>query len=145
MVIDPGKSQIDALTQQAYQQALYEVFTDIPFVLRIGVQNTKLVALFEQYRVTSAAFITAYNPIGEPVSEETNRAAQNRLYSHLSQLGLITLPGIGKDPSGTWPGEPSFLVLGASLATACDVGKKFSQNAIVWAEGDAVPTLLLLR
>jgi len=145
MVIDPEKSQIDALTQQAYRRALDEVLTDIPFVLRIGVRNTKLAALFEQYRVASAAFITAYNPFGELVSEASNRAAQNRLLSHLSQLRLFTLPGIGKDPSGSWPGEPSFLVLGASMATACDVGKKFSQNAIVWADGDAVPTLLLLR
>lgn len=145
MFVQPDKSQIDALTQQAYQQALYEVHAAVPFVLTIGVRNTMLAGLFQQHAVASAAFITAYNPFGELLSEELNRAAQSQLLSHLSKHGLITLPGIGKDPSGIWPGEPSCLALGISSADACELGSQFNQNAIVWVSHNAVPMLALLR
>jgi Protein of unknown function (DUF3293) len=48
-------------------------------------------------------------------------------------------------PSGAWPPELSFFALGISERAARDLGRRFDQDAVVWAGADAVPRLLLLR
>ena len=53
--------------------------------------------------------------------------------------------GMGEHPSGQWPGEPSFLILGLPLDAAKQLGARHEQNAIVWCGTDAVPQLILLR
>jgi hypothetical protein len=57
----------------------------------------------------------------------------------------VILDGFGQDPAGQWDGEDSFLVLGISLEAAKKLGSQFEQNAIVWADSNAVPKLFLLR
>jgi Protein of unknown function (DUF3293) len=51
---------------------------------------------------------------------------------------------VGTD--GSWAPEPSILVLGISFESACGLGRKYGQNAIVTARVDegAVPKLVLL-
>jgi hypothetical protein len=55
------------------------------------------------------------------------------------------IAGIGTNPSGTWLGEAGYLALGLDLASSRHIGEKFLQNAIIWADEDAVPRLILLR
>jgi hypothetical protein len=55
------------------------------------------------------------------------------------------IDGESSDSIGTWPGEKSFLVLGLDLETAIRLGREFRQNALVWADEDAIPRLILLR
>ena len=52
--------------------------------------------------------------------------------------------GIGVDPQGCWLGEPSLLVLGIKKNFALSLGRKFSQNAIVWIGSDCIPSLEVL-
>jgi len=62
----------------------------------------------------------------------------------LVEQGWAFLPAFGQHPSGGWPGEASFFVLGVSCAAAQSLGRKFEQNAILWCGPDAVPQLFLL-
>jgi hypothetical protein len=57
----------------------------------------------------------------------------------------VVLDGIGQHPDNGWPGEDSLLALGVSLADALLLGRRFGQDAVVWAGADAVPRLMLLR
>ncbi len=114
------------------------------FVLRIDEASSALVACHEAFGVTRSAYLTAWNPRSEPTSCEVNKAAQARLETELTAAGLPFLRGEGVDPSGSWPGEPSVLVLGISGDDAQRIGRAFGQNAIVVAGQDAVARLLML-
>src|SRR5690606_36363167 len=110
---------------RAYRAAEYVVFGDPQVVLRIGAPAPQL---------GRAALVTACNPRGEPRDDEANRAAQARLRGALDERGWRYLEGEGRDPSGGWKAEPSFLVLGISRRDAEALGRRFEQNAIVYLE-----------
>lgn len=118
---------------------------DGSLVLRVGSANADLRVLYRREGVASAAFITACNPFSESLSAAENRVRQQHLADSLVQAGYHFLSGTGTHPSGTWPGEASFLVLGVARAAAIELGQRYQQNAIIWCAADAVPELVLLR
>jgi hypothetical protein len=67
------------------------------------------------------------------------------LLQQILAAGLVAIPGIGQHPTGSWPGEPSYLVPGLARAAALELGRQFAQNALIWAGDDAVPELILLK
>ena len=140
-----SNSTIPLETIAAYRTTHYHVANSTPFALEIGRPSQPLQHLFSEYDVNSAAFLTAWNPFSQPTTEVENWTAQARLECNLSQDLLPVFAGVGKDPSGEWPGEPSILVLGLTLEAASSLGIQYQQNAIVWADQDANPQLNLRR
>jgi len=139
------ESVIPAVTINAYLATDYKVMAAEPFVLNIGLTSPELARWFKLDRIDSAAFITAWNPFGELASDSENQSAQQKLLAEIKALGLPYLDGAGQDPSGLWPGEPSFLVFGISLGAAKKLAGQFRQNSFVYAGSDATPRLILLR
>ena len=129
----------------AYQVTNFQVRTEPEFTLNVDLESEELKRLFKQNRVDSAAFITAWNPYGELLSNEDNQARNNLLLNELNLRSLKLINGFGQDPLGQWAGEDSFLVLGISLEASKKLGAQFEQNAIVWCDKDAIPKLILLR
>ena len=124
----------------------YVVFTNSGrFTMRVNEYSPDLKALLREKKQIWGAFLTAHNPHGELRDKDTNEAANARLRQHLEALGLVIFDGEGVDPKGEWAPEPSFLVLGIYMMTACKIGEQFRQDAIIWIDDDAVPELLLLR
>ena len=144
-ISDFDRSRIPRETIEAYLATDYRIWGDWPLVLHVGHRCVGLAALFEAQKVASAAIVTAWNPYSEPRPDAENQTAQARLISDIEQFALRHQPGHGADRSGTWPPEPSRLVLGIDLTSAGSLGRKYRQNGIVWAGADAVPTLVLLR
>ena len=136
---------IAASTIDAYLDTDYRVLAPLSFVLRIGVANAALAALYRQYKVSSSAFITACNPFSRVVDDAVNSARQDELAQDLRSRSLRYFEGVGWHASGNWPEEPSFLVLDLALEAAKTLGKKYDQNAIVWCGSDSTPELILLR
>jgi hypothetical protein len=130
---------------QAYRETEYRVLGDQGFVLRIAEASAELLDLSSRFGVSCAAFVTACNPYSAALSDDDNRERQAKLERELRARSLRFLPGIGQHPSNEWPGEPSFMILALSLASARALGERLEQNAIVWAGEDAVPQLVLLR
>ncbi|MBA2660154.1 MAG: DUF3293 domain-containing protein [Nitrosospira sp.] len=118
------------------------------FILRIDQYSEPLSRLFFASGHRCAAFITACNPFSLPQSPELNHAACAHLrvvlIHHTSRPEEI-IEGEGRDPSGAWSGEKSFLVLGLDLETSKELGRRFEQNTIVWAGADAIPQLVFPR
>ena len=141
----PQDSVIDPQTLAAYRETDYHVDSDAPFTLRIGAASSALTALHAAHRVSGSAFITACNPLGRRLDATQNTHQQAALAAELEECGYPVLRGTGLDPTGAWPGEPSFLVLGMGLEAARSLGRQFRQNAIVWSGADATPQLILLR
>ena len=138
------RSRIPRETIEAYLATDYRIWGDWPLLLRVEQRSAELAALFEARNVTSAAVVTAWNPRSEPRPDAENQTAQARLISDIEQLALRHQPGHGAGPTGSWPPEPSRLVLGIDPISARSLGRKYRQNGIVWAGADAVPTLVLL-
>lgn len=130
---------------QAYRETEYRVFGTEPFVITVGVACLELPALCHAHKVTCAAFITACNPVSQELAPRENRRRQDELAKELSQRSLKYVDGVGQHPTGGWPGEPSFLVLGLELEAAKSLGQSLEQNAIVWCGANGVPELVLLR
>lgn len=138
-------STIDPDTLRAYGETHYRVLGDAPTTLRIGHANPDLVKLHRAFGVDCSAFVTAANPFSTLTGATANAVRQAALAEQLDRMGLRFIEGIGEHPSGTWPSEPSFLVLGITLSDAKELGAQHGQNAIVWCDSDTVPQLVLLR
>lgn len=139
-------SVIPAELIAAYRETLFRVESPaLAFNLIIEQVSDELNALHQQYNVTCSTFITACNPYSKELGDIANAERQLSLANELNNRSLQYLHGIGNHPSGDWPGEPSYLVLGISLEAAKMLGKQYEQNAIVWCGSDAVPQLILLR
>lgn len=114
-------------------------------MLTVDAYCDALRACHADHGATCSAFLTACNPESQPLPEELNAVAQMALRRELDNRRMRYLDGLGIDPSGEWPAEPSLLVLGISLDAACEIGARYRQNALVWCAEDAVPRLVLLR
>lgn len=135
---------LDATTLQAYRETHYRVQGERGFVLRVGQHSPPLAQLYSAEGVNCSAFITACNPASQRLSDAANASRQVQLEAELAARGLHWLPAVGEHPSNQWPGERSVLVLGLPLEQARRLGRQFGQNALVWADADAVPELVLL-
>jgi hypothetical protein len=138
-------SAIDPDTLRAYEETHYRVLGGAPATLRIGVPNAALAELHRAFSVDCSAFVTAANPFSTLIDAEANALRQTAFEDELHREGLRFIEGMGEHPSGQWPGEPSFLILGLPLDAAKQLGARHGQNAIVWCGADAVPQLILLR
>ncbi|SFP72604.1 Protein of unknown function [Nitrosomonas cryotolerans] len=129
-----------------YYTTHYQVGTDSDrIILRIDQHSEPLSQLFIATNTACAAFISAYNPFSQLRSTEDNLIAHTQLHQLLFQHPKQIIEGMGIDPSGTWPAEKSWLVLGLDLDTAQTIAQQFNQNAIVWSNINAIPKLILLR
>jgi hypothetical protein len=146
------QSEIPSDLIAAYRATGYRITTEAGFgsgeiVLRIDEYSAPLSRLFTASDHRCAAFITACNPLSVRQSHADNLAACARLRDRLERLAQAgpILAGKGCDPSGAWPVEESYCVLGLDLETSQALGREFGQNAIVWTGPDAIPRLILLR
>ena len=117
---------------RAYREAKYVVGTESPIHLRISQVNKSLKKLLEDYKVTTAAFITAFNPYSEVMDDERNQIAQESLLADIQKLGFAIIDGYGQDVEEQWPKEISVLALGINESQAEALADKYGQNGYVW-------------
>ncbi len=141
-----AQSEIPAEKIEAYRKTDYR-FGEAPdaVILRVDLPSEELARLYASSGFTCGAFVTAYNPYGTAQGIEANEAAHARLGTELRALSESVIEGAGADASGRWPEEKSYFALGIDLEAASTLGKRYRQDAIIWAGGDAVPKLILLR
>lgn len=138
-------SAIDADLLRAYQQTHYRVYADKPFVLQLERSNAALAALHAAHGVSCSAYLSACNPFSLALTYADNDQRHHALGQRLALDRWTYLAGEGVDPSGLWPAEPSYLVLGMDLETARALAHSLQQNALLWSGANAVPALVLLR
>ncbi|SNT57558.1 Protein of unknown function [Streptosporangium subroseum] len=79
--------------------------------------------------------ITAFNPGGRTVPAEDNYRAQGVLLDEIDRRGVAWWPAAGGDAHGVHV-EKSAAVVGLSEAAACELGRRFGQDAIfAWTPG----------
>lgn len=136
-------TRIDNATLLAYRRTEYRV--DDAWSIRIDQSSRDLAIWHKCHGVSSSGFVTAVNPRSQLLDEQDNRRRHHALRARVESMGRLFLTGAGVDPDGDWPPEPGFLIAGLDQEATAELGRCFDQNAVVWAGGDAVPRLILLR
>ena len=130
----------------SYQTAGYLAVVDTdPITLHINQYSAPLNQILTKFEHQCAVFITASNPLSQQQDPHLNQIRNTQLRNALTQHTDLVFEGVSTDPAKLWPAEQSFLALGINLKTAISLGKQFDQNAVVWADTDAIPRLMLLR
>ena len=137
-------NNINPILIRAYREGIYVVETQNPITLFLGKCNHDLGTLLKEHKVSTAAFITAYNPYSKIKTDQENLEAQNSLVKDIKKLGFKYIEGFGQDVAGNWPREISVLVLGITESQAEVLADKYSQNGFIWIGSiDAFPSLRL--
>jgi len=139
-------SAIDPELIEEYRLTRYHV-EDGPhqFVLEVDRPSAELRRLYGEFGAECAAFLTAWNPFSKPTSKVQNQRANQALLAELELAGYVCLDGFGKGRDPRWEPEASLLVLNITREQAREVATRYGQNAILWADADAIPQLILLR
>ena len=109
------------------------MLTPTEFIIKIDQYSPELHSLYSQTGARSALFITAWNPYSQPLSDNENEIRQQYLIKSIAAAGYEYHPGEGKHPDNNWPAEKSIFILGSSKEDSVELGKKYGQNAVVWA------------
>jgi hypothetical protein len=110
--------------------------------LRIGNLSPRLDRLLASLGAQSWAYLTAFNPRSEPLSDAENEKRHRRLEERIDALGFFAFAGEGVGDDGTWPAERSLLVIGVSRSEAIDLGREFGQLAVVRGDLGSPPELI---
>nr|WP_314469771.1 DUF3293 domain-containing protein [uncultured Sphingomonas sp.] len=138
------RSGLQAGLVDAYLATKYHVEIWDGFDLRVGEYSDESQGLFNAHGIETSAFLTAWNPLGEKLGNDENRARNEQLKQDLEALSLHSAKGTGVASDGDWA-EESLHVLGITFEQAVSLGHRYQQNAIVWVPGDFIPRLVLLR
>lgn len=133
------KSGIDPSLRQKYLDTDYIISDDPPLLMKVGEQSDDLRVLLGSMGVESAAFITAWNPHSEKLTDDENDDRQAVLLADIEKMRLNYLVGYGQ--GNDWQ-EYSYLVLGIDKDQATAMATHFEQNAYVWVGPAGIPELI---
>jgi hypothetical protein len=130
-----------AQLEKTFRATIYEFDTPAGGArLRIDEPSTALAAVHAAFGVEHSGFITAWNPHSVRRPMASNDAANWRLQARLKAADFKAWPArhVAIDPR--WS-EQGFFVPGIPLALLLELGREFSQHAVVHADDHAVPRL----
>jgi hypothetical protein len=132
---------MDEQLLNAYRSTCYTV-DGLNLTIRIGTFTPALDQLLAREGLTHWAYITAWNPCSQVLSDEANRLRFLELKRMDAGYCCYEGLGIGEDPA--WQREKSLLILGIPREEACLLGNHLDQNAIVAGTVNEPGELLLL-
>lgn len=145
MPSSPSSRPLSADLIRAYWQTRYCVFPpgQTPWILRAGLcQSAFDLWLAETLGQSCWCVITAWNPSSEQREPALNGAANAALTAQIEAAGYLWLPAQGEPEAGDWPPEASLWVAGLGAEDACDWGRQYGQNAVLWGRlGEAAQLL----
>ena len=131
---------------KAYREAVYVVdIGDQEIALQVNKASSQLANLMVDWEVTTAAFLTAFNPYSQVLDPEENAARQKRMWADALPMCPKIFPGIGRDKEDQWPHELSMLALGIHLEDAQTLADRYEQNAFIWISNEQGFVSLKLR
>jgi hypothetical protein len=133
--IDPG-------LWKAYEETDFIVHSTPECLLNIGQFYDPLLKLMRFHKVSTAAFVTAYNPYSQQLSKHENFERQESLVKEAQSRCLNLVQGLGQHPDHKWEGEPSLFILGIALESAKKLARTYEQNAFVWCDESCIPQLI---
>jgi hypothetical protein len=117
--------------ETTYRSARYIVHDgDLSFTITVGAENTGLQRFLLGNGISEWAFMTAYNPLSQPLPEAENKIRQEKLRSRLREAGYSFVEGYGTGDN--WEPEASLFVLDIPRDAAVSIAREFGQHAILF-------------
>ena len=118
---------------KAYREAIYVVHLgDREIALQVNKASPQLASLMAEWEVSTAAFLTAFNPYSITLDSRENEVRQKKMWADAQPICPKIFPGIGRDINDQWPHELSMLALGINLQDAQTLADRYEQNAFLW-------------
>jgi hypothetical protein len=131
---------------KAYRDAVYLIqLGDQEITLQVNQASHQLVKLMEEWDVSTAAFLTAFNPYSQTLDAQENEARQKKMWADAQPMCPKIFPGLGCDQCHQWPHELSMLALGIHLKDAQTLADRYEQNAFLWVSNEQGFVSLRLR
>ena len=120
--------------------ALWDAYRRTTYTARAGNSDirinpdclsSELDVLLNERGIGEWAYVTAYNPQSQRLSEDDNAKRQPELIEAVRNRGLTFFEGDAVADDGAWPAEPSLLILGIRSDDARALGRQFGQLAVV--------------
>jgi hypothetical protein len=127
---------------EAYLKTKYVVFHS-EIVIEIGKRNFLVEELLKKNGCNECAFITAFNPFSQLLTDDENLKRHQELLNLVKEYRFFEGEGRGEDSS--WKPEKSLFILGIDREKAIIIGKYFEQNAIVYGAMGKCFELLVLN
>jgi hypothetical protein len=125
--------------EQAFLETNYIVHLQSDIVLKIGEMAADLVEHLPLLK--NWAFITAWNPLPDILSNAENEQRNEDLQQYLLDRGYSIHKGVGISKDQTWS-EDSFFIENISLEDARQASAKFGQLAFVFGDRKHVNQLV---
>jgi hypothetical protein len=106
-------------------------------VLKINQPSDFLGRAHKLHITDRSAFITACNPASLRMNDAVNEAAMEAMNDEISERWPKYFSE-DADPTGAWPPEPSFLVMGIDYRDVIKLAHKYNQNAFLYAYKEPV-------
>jgi len=120
--------------EPAYRRAIYRVrFGERDVDLRVGAPSPALDAELAARGARRWAWLTAVNPGSERLPDAENSRRLAALDAELALRGWTALPGEALDADGSWPPEPSRLLLDPDESAVAALAARWGQ--IAWLGG----------
>jgi hypothetical protein len=117
--------------EKAFLETNYIVQIENPIVLKIGEIPKQLLQNFPLLK--NWAFITAWNPLPDILSQSENDFRNNQLQVQLKEDGFIFHSGIGISKNEDWS-EDSFFIENIDFETANAISIKYGQLAFLYGD-----------
>lgn len=124
----PTRDQLEPLYRRTTYQAVVEGLTQR---IHVGRVHPELDACLSRSGARTWAFLTAWNPGSQRLTDEENRGRQAELAGRVAAAGLAAFPALGE--LGDWR-EESLLIVGLSQKQANAWAQEFGQAAFLWGE-----------
>ena len=141
--MDDISRNIDQRLRDAYLATTYEV-KHLGLQLRIDEENWHLEEFLIDNNVFSYAFISAWNPLSQPLSSSENENRHSKLVDFAKKKQWVFTEGFGIPQNEDWQAEKSLFLLDISRIEAINLGRRFNQNAIVIGRLGKAPQLIFL-
>lgn len=134
---------IDPALMAAYDATDFMVFDDDgEWAIRIGEASAAIEHLLRQNGVTTATYVSAFNPRSVVLTDAENLRRHARLLALLRERGLAFAMGEGRDTASDWKPELNCIVFGTSEAEGLALAREFNQYAFVFLERGQPPRLV---
>ena len=111
-------------------------------VVNIGRENKRLSYEMHNSNWENFAIITAWNPFSDILPHEENLIRNLKMLKELVEADYFIYPALGKSKDNYWKPEESWCVFNISKEAAIAFGKRYDQNAIVYATINNEPSLV---
>lgn len=117
--------------KKAFLETSYIINGEEDIVLKIGTMPEELLSEFPS--ISTWAFLTAWNPLPEILTQDENRARNIALKDELSAKGFSVRHGVGVSDTEDW-WEDSFFIADISLDEARSISSRFGQLAFLFGD-----------